>query len=250
MSKPESDLPGLLMMVDESERERAKSAFADPTQYLRNNSYITLRAQAVRRMMPATSAKSILDLGCGDGRISIPLVGDADELLLVDASKGMLELAVQHVPAAMVDRVHFECRDIATFEPTRQFDLVLCIGLLAHVPNPGSLLELVSRCVAPTGCALVQFTDNSCLLGRASNWLGAVLRRLFHPGAHTLTRMTIDDVLSDMAKHGFRMTRSYRYVFLPGVQRLPPPVTHAVVQLAGRKPIAKYGGEVIAAFSR
>ena len=62
--------------------------------------------------------------------------------------------------------------------------------------------------------------------------------------------MTIDDVLSDMAKHGFRMTRSYRYVFLPGVQRLPPPVTHAVVQLAGRKPIAKYGGEVIAAFSR
>src|SRR5205807_6030820 len=105
MSKPESDLPGLLMMVDESERERAKSAFADPTQYLRNNSYITLRAQAVRRMMPATSAKSILDLGCGDGRISIPLVGDADELLLVDASKGMLELAVQHVPAAMVDRV-------------------------------------------------------------------------------------------------------------------------------------------------
>src|SRR5438045_4767886 len=124
------------MMVDESERERAKSAFADPTQYLRNNSYITLRAQAVRRMVAATSAKSILDLWCVDCRISFPLVGDADELLLVDASKGMLELAVQHFPAAMVDRVHFKCRDIATFEPTRQIDLVICIDLLAHVPYP------------------------------------------------------------------------------------------------------------------
>ena len=237
-------------MVDESERERAKSAFADPTRYLHNNAYITLRAQAIRRMVPATSAKSILDLGCGDGRISIPLVGDTDELLLVDASRGMLELAVQNVPAAMADRVHFECSDIATFEPTRQFNVVLCIGVLAHVPNPRSLLRLVSRCVAPSGCALVQFTDNSYLLGRASNWLGAVMRRLFHRDAHTLNRMTIDDVLSDMATHGFRMTASYRYAFLPGVQRLPPPVTHAVVQLAGRKPIANWGGEVIATFSR
>jgi len=237
-------------MVDESERERAKSAFADPTPYLRNNPYVALRARAVRRMVPATSSKSILDLGCGDGRISIPLVGDKDELLLVDASKGMLDLAIQSVPAAMADRVQFECRDIATFEPARQFNVVLCIGVLAHFPNPRSLIDLVSRCVAPAGCALLQFTDNSFLLGRASNRLGVLVRRRFHPAAHSLNQMTINDVLSDMAKHDFRMTASYRYVFLPGLQRLPSPVTHAIAHLAGSKPIANCGGEVIAAFSR
>jgi len=238
------------VMVKESEGERTRRAFDDPTSYLRNNPYVALRAQAIRRMVPATSPKSIVDLGCGDGRISIPLVADKDELFLVDISKRMLEIAIQNVPAEIADRVQFECTDLATFEPTRQFDVVLCIGVLAHVPNRRSLIELVSRCVAPGGCALLQFTDNSYLLGRVTNRLYVLLRRLFHPAAHRLNQMTIDDVLSDMAEQGFRLTASHRYVYLPGLQRLPSLFSRAMAQLGGSKPVANCGGEVIAAFSR
>ncbi len=237
-------------MVDDSERDRAKRSFADPAPYLRNNPYVALRARAVRRILPTISPKSVLDLGCGDGRISIPLVGDTDELLLIDASRGMLELALQNLPPTIVDRVQYQCTDVAAFQPAKQFDVVLCIGLLAHVSDPQALLQLVSRCVAPKGCALLQFTDDSFFLGRAAHWLGAVSGRLFNPEAYALNRMTSEDVLSGMAAYGFQMTTSYRYVFLPGVRRLPPQVTQAIVNLAGRKPIANWGGEVIAAFSR
>jgi 2-polyprenyl-3-methyl-5-hydroxy-6-metoxy-1,4-benzoquinol methylase len=237
-------------MVDDLERDRAKRSFADPGPYLRNNPYVALRARVVRSMLPTISPKSILDLGCGNGRISIPLVGDSDELLLIDASRGMLELALQDLPPTIASRVQFQCADVAAFQPAKQFDVVLCIGLLAHVPDPQALFQLVSRCVAPNGCALLQFTDNSFFLGRAAHWLGAVRGRLFDPEAYALNRMTSEQVLGGMAAHGFKMTRSYRYLFLPGVRRLPPRVTQAIVNLAARKPISNWGGEVIATFSR
>ena len=76
-----------------SKRQRVKEFFADPLPYLRNNPYLALRAQAVRRLVPDRAGKSLIDLGCGDGRISIPLVEETGELLLVDSSAGMLELS-------------------------------------------------------------------------------------------------------------------------------------------------------------
>jgi 2-polyprenyl-3-methyl-5-hydroxy-6-metoxy-1,4-benzoquinol methylase len=237
-------------MVDDSERDRAKGSFADPGPYLRNNPYVALRARAVRSMLPSISPKSILDLGCGDGRISIPLVGDRDQLLLIDASQCMLELALGNLPPTIVDRVQIQCVDVAAYQPAKQFEVVLCIGLLAHVPEPQALFQLVSRCLAPNGCALLQFTDNSMFLGRAAHWLGAVRGRLFDPLAYTLNRMTFEQVLSGMAAHGLKMTSCYRYLFLPGVRRLPPAITQALVNMAARKPLSYCGGEVIAAFSR
>src|ERR1700690_1605085 len=90
-------LSGFFMVTD-SEQERVKSFFADPLPYLRNNPYVDLRANAVRRLLPWHAGMSVLDLGCGDGRISIPLVGESGDLLLVDASAGMLELAMRSVP--------------------------------------------------------------------------------------------------------------------------------------------------------
>ncbi|MGB6309140.1 MAG: hypothetical protein WBF89_15250, partial [Steroidobacteraceae bacterium] len=62
-------------MVTESEQERVNNFFADPQPYLRNNPYVDLRANAVRRLLPRRAGMSMVDLGCGDGRISIPLVG-------------------------------------------------------------------------------------------------------------------------------------------------------------------------------
>ena len=81
-----------------SKQEQVKEAFADPTPYLQNNPYVALRAKAVRRLVPDRTGMSLIDLGCGDGRISIPLVDETGELLLVDSSAAMLELARRNVP--------------------------------------------------------------------------------------------------------------------------------------------------------
>jgi cyclopropane fatty-acyl-phospholipid synthase-like methyltransferase len=237
------------ILVEPADRERAKRYFANPSRYIRNNPYVDLRSQAVRRMLPSSPGRSMLDLGCGDGRVSLPLLGDTDKLLLVDASQGMLELAARNVPAEAVARVEIRCTDVAAFEPPNRFDAVLCIGLLAHVPDIAATLRLVASCVAPGGCALLQLTDDSYFFGRVAHWTGALHRRFVQPSAHIPNHMTLEQVRAEMAGLGFELTSSYRYADVPGVRLLPPAMTRAIVGRADRRPLSSYGGEVLALFS-
>ena len=237
-------------MVTNLDRERAKNFFADPRPYLQNNPYVDLRADAVRRLLPWRAGMSVLDLGCGDGRISIPLVRESGDLLLVDSSAGMLDLARSNVPPNVADRVCCQCVDLADFESQRRYDVVLCIGVLAHVPSPAATLRQVAQLVAPGGCALVQLTDDAYCLGRLTHLAGALRRRFVDASVHRLNHMTLGSVCAELRNEGLVLSSAYRYVFVPGLRRLPAAVTHTVVRAVNGSILSKRGGEVLALFAR
>lgn len=189
-------------MVTESEQERVNNFFADPQPYLRNNPYVDLRANAVRRLLPRRAGMSMVDLGCGDGRISIPLVGEADDLMLVDSSAAMLDLAMRSVPANLADRVRCQRVDLADFEPQRHYDVVLCIGVLAHVQSPAATLRQIARLVGPNGYALIQITDDAYFLGRMTHRAGDFRRRQMNSSVHTLNHMTLESVQTELLDAG------------------------------------------------
>jgi 2-polyprenyl-3-methyl-5-hydroxy-6-metoxy-1,4-benzoquinol methylase len=237
-------------MVTESERDSVREFFADPRPYLRNNPYVALRAEAARRLLPLRANVSIIDLGCGDGRISIPLVQQSGALTLVDASQRMLDLARRIVPPEASDRVRLECVDLGDFKTTETFDIVLCVGVLAHVSNVGATLRQVASLVATGGCALVQITDDSYRLARITHGAGALTRRLRGPSTHALNHMTLESIREQMQGLGLALTDAHRYVFVPGLRRLPPIVTRAIVRAVNGPALARRGGEVLALFSR
>lgn len=237
-------------MVTISERDRAKNAFADPAPYLRNNPYVDLRADAVRRLIPRREGLSIVDLGCGDGRISIPLASESSDLLLVDSSAGMLDLARSNVPTSAMNRVRYECIDLTDFASRQKFDIVLCIGVLAHVQSPAATLRQIADLVGPHGCAVVQLTDDSYCLGRLTHQVGGLRRRFCDTPAHTLNHMTLGSVCSELDSAGLKLSSSYRYVFVPGLRRLPSAVTRTVVRAVNGSILSQRGGEVLALFAR
>jgi 2-polyprenyl-3-methyl-5-hydroxy-6-metoxy-1,4-benzoquinol methylase len=237
-------------MVTNSERDRVKNSFADPLPYLRNNPYVDLRADAARRLLPWRAGMSVLDLGCGDGRISIPLVRESGELLLVDSSAGMLDLARGNVPPNVASRVHHQCVDLADFEPQHTYDIVLCIGVLAHVQSPAATLRQIARLVGPGGCALIQLTDDGYRLGRLTHWIGDLRRRFVDASAHTLNHMTLESICAELHDAGFQLSKSYRYIFVPGLRRLPTAVTRTVVRAVNGPILSQRGGEVLALFER
>ena len=237
-------------MVTYLEREQAKNSFADPLPYLRNNPYVDLRADAVRRLLPLCAGKSLVDLGCGDGRISIPLAEDSSELLLVDSSAGMLDLARANVPQRTAHIVRYLCVDLAQFQSPREYDVVLCIGVLAHVPDPVATLRQIADLVAPGGHALVQLTDAAYRLGRLTHRVGDLRRRFDGGDKYALNHMTLNSVCSELQKAGLHLTSCYRYVFVPGLRRFPPAFTRAVVRAINGSILARRGGEVLALFSR
>jgi 2-polyprenyl-3-methyl-5-hydroxy-6-metoxy-1,4-benzoquinol methylase len=230
--------------------ERVNDLFADPSLYLQNNPYVELRAEAVRRLLPWRHGMSVLDLGCGDGRISIPLVKDSGNLLLVDSSVGMLELARRYVPSNAEGRVRIECIDLAEFQPRQQYDIVLCIGVLAHVPNPAATLRQIADLVGPSGYALVQLTDDAYFLGRLTHRIGTLRRRFVGKSARPFNHMTLGSICTELQNAGLQLSGSYRYVYVPGFRRLPTAVTRAAVRAINGSILSLRGGEVLALFTR
>ena len=56
-------------------------------------------------MVEGVDRSLILDIGCGDGSLSLPLLDDRSRLTLLDFSEGMLERARQNIPPGMNTRV-------------------------------------------------------------------------------------------------------------------------------------------------
>jgi SAM-dependent methyltransferase len=95
---------------------------------------------------PAT----LLELGCGVGRVTRPLVALRYEVTAVDESPAMLD----HVTGART-----VCSPIETLELAETFDVVLLGSFLVHAGDPAvrqGLLRTCRRHLAPGGVVLIQ----------------------------------------------------------------------------------------------
>lgn len=99
---------------------------------------------------------SVLDLGCGVGRLANALAADGIEVTGVDAHGGMLS----HLSPA-VTAVH---ADIADLSLGRSFDVVVLASHLVNHPTlAGAFLATCRRHVAPDGAVLVERFDPGLL---------------------------------------------------------------------------------------
>jgi SAM-dependent methyltransferase len=106
-------------------------------------------AQLIAEVVPAGG--SILDLGCGTGRIAAGLVERGYRVVGVDQSAEMLEhtTGLETVQAA-----------IAGLDLGRQFDAVLLASNLVNIPDDGerrAVLATAVRHLAPSGRVVVQW---------------------------------------------------------------------------------------------
>ncbi|MGK5449125.1 class I SAM-dependent methyltransferase [Streptomyces radiopugnans] len=93
---------------------------------------------------------SLLELGCGTGRVTHPLLERGFTVTAVDESPGMLE----HVRGART-----VCSPIETLELGERFDAVLLSSFLVHAGDVrvrDALLRACRRHVADDGCVLIQ----------------------------------------------------------------------------------------------
>jgi SAM-dependent methyltransferase len=109
---------------------RAEQFFSEPARYLSGNFRIALRSELVREMA-GSSPGEILDLGCGNGAVVAALDGPKT---LVDNSPAMIAEARGVGRAIRADLHDFR----------GQFDLVLCVGVLAHTHDTAKTLAAVA----------------------------------------------------------------------------------------------------------
>lgn len=97
---------------------------------------------------------TVLDMGCGDGVISLRLGRAGHTVVGVDISNDMLELARARLDGETEDvqkGVTFQQGDIESFPEDRVYDAVCCHGVLMYLDRSDAAISKLAGLVAPGG---------------------------------------------------------------------------------------------------
>ena len=148
-----------------------------------------LRLQYIERAVAAGAAglqgRQVLDVGCGGGILSEAMARGGAKVLGIDLSQAVLDVAELH---ALDANVSLEYRAVAAEELAQQrpgtFDLVTCMELLEHVPQPAAMVKALAALVQPGGSVIVS-TLNRNPLAFAVAIVGAeYIARVLPRGTH------------------------------------------------------------------
>jgi 2-polyprenyl-6-hydroxyphenyl methylase/3-demethylubiquinone-9 3-methyltransferase len=109
----------------------------------------------IERIMPLRGAR-VLDVGCGGGILSEAMARAGAQVLGIDLAPEVLAVAELH---ALEAGVSVEYAAVAAEDMARQraaaFDLVTCLELLEHVPDPAATVAALAAAVQPGGHVVV-----------------------------------------------------------------------------------------------
>ncbi|MDD2988970.1 MAG: bifunctional 2-polyprenyl-6-hydroxyphenol methylase/3-demethylubiquinol 3-O-methyltransferase UbiG [Zoogloea sp.] len=98
------------------------------------------------------SGKKVVDIGCGGGILAESMAARGAEVTGVDLSEKALGVARLHLyeSGQTVNYRHISAEDIAIESPA-SFDVVTCMEMLEHVPDPASTIRACATLVKPGG---------------------------------------------------------------------------------------------------
>lgn len=215
--------------LDEKLRH-AKHTFAQPDAYLKQFASIELRVRAIQQLLGGWQPKYLLDIGCGDARISLQYLNASNAITLVDYSEGMLDRARDRVPAELLSNVTFVNESLAGFQSSATFDTVFAIGVLSHIPDLEGALRRLYSLLAPGGRCVVQITDDATLGAQFHGRLKQVRNFLMRRESLEVRLITATELKATARSIGFQFLDSKNYwVPLPGMGAFPPALVNRMM---------------------
>jgi 2-polyprenyl-6-hydroxyphenyl methylase/3-demethylubiquinone-9 3-methyltransferase len=114
-----------------------------------------LRLKYVERIAPLAGIE-VCDVGCGGGILSESMARAGARVLGIDLAQPVIDVAQLHAEEA---QLQIEYRAIAAealaVERPAAFDVVTCMEMLEHVPDPAAILKALAALVKPGGDIVV-----------------------------------------------------------------------------------------------
>jgi SAM-dependent methyltransferase len=128
--------------------------------------------------LPSLAGARTLDAGCGKGRYTFFTAAHVGDVVAFDGSEAAAAAARNLAPLDNVTVVRGDLRDPPLARAS--FDLVTCLGVLHHLPDPAAGFQVLADLLAPGGTMLIYVYSRPTTAGvRAAGLAGArALRRL------------------------------------------------------------------------
>jgi len=111
-----------------------------------------LRLQWIQSLAPL-QGREVLDVGCGGGILSDAMARAGATTLGIDLASKSLKVAQLHALEAQTPNVRYRevsVEDLARERPA-SFDVVTCMEMLEHVPDPAAIVRACAELVKPGG---------------------------------------------------------------------------------------------------
>ena len=158
------------------------------------------------------AGKAVLDVGCGGGILTESMARRAADVLGIDLSVKPLRVAQLHAMEAGLANLHY--REVAAealaAEMPAAFEVVTCMEMLEHVPEPASVVQACATLVKPGGWVFFSTINRN-----AKAWLLAVVGaehvlKLLPKGTHEYQRFIRPSELSRFCRQAGLVPQGFK----------------------------------------
>ena len=160
-----------------------------------------LRLEWIQECAGSLAGRKVLDVGCGGGILSEAMARSGAEVTGIDLADKSLKIARLHglESGVKVEYRKVPVEELAAEQPG-QYDVVTCMEMLEHVPDPASIVRACSTLVKPGGWVFF-----STLNRNAKSFVFAIIGaeyvlRLLPRGTHTYDQFIKPSELSAAAR--------------------------------------------------
>lgn len=148
-----------------------------------------VRARYIGARVPLRGTR-LLDVGCGGGLLAEALAAAGAHVTGIDLAPGMIEVARLHAAQAQlaIDYRLCDAQRLA-LEAPGAFDVVTCLEMLEHVPDPAAMVATLAALVRPGGAVFVSTLNRNLRAFLQAIVAGEYLLRLLPRGTHEYERL-------------------------------------------------------------
>ena len=135
------------------------------------------------------AGQRLLDVGCGGGLLAEALARAGATVTGIDLAPGMIEVARLHAAESALAIDYRLVEAEALRASGASFDVVTCLEMLEHVPEPAAMVACLAALVRPGGTLIVSTLNRNLRSFLLAIVAGEYLLRLLPRGTHEYERL-------------------------------------------------------------